>query len=104
MLGMVLGTQAVQSPRCVGCLVGLCRGFPPSSLNFPFIKERNGFLPPEGLQVRAACCRRGSGRSAAAARSRLRGDLVLPGVGAATAAVRKGFATLVFVFEAAIDL
>lgn len=57
-----------------------------------------------GLQVRAACCRRGSGRSAAAARSRLRGDLVLPGVGAATAAVRKGFATLVFVFEAAIDL
>lgn len=49
MLGMVLGTQALQSPRCAGCLVGLCRGFPPSSFNFPLVRERKGFLPPENI-------------------------------------------------------
>lgn len=106
MQGMVLGTQTVQSLHCAGCLVGLCRGFPPSSLNFPFIRERKGFLPPEGVLPGwlagegsvlqegkraqcSSCMEQAEGRFGAAWGGRSCGE---------------GFTTLVSVFEAAIDL
>lgn len=49
MLGMVLGTQAVQSPRCVGCLVGLCRGFPPFQPQFSIYQGKKGLFATRRL-------------------------------------------------------
>lgn len=49
MPGVALGTQAARSPRCAGCLVGLCRSFTPSSLASSLVRERKGFLSPEGV-------------------------------------------------------